>query len=123
MRTPTGQHALYRPYAVTHGEMSAGGAGVDEVKGMIDAPPVSGEEQSASWLWAITGPDRRLREERDRVSAVRAQDELAALRPGIERSCVLCGGPIRGAQGLQHVRGTAVHVHCERARSVDRGPL
>lgn len=47
----------------------------------------------------------------------RVQDELGALRADEDRRCALRGRPIRGGQDLKRVLGTAVHVHCTRARS------
>lgn len=47
----------------------------------------------------------------------RVQDELAALRDAGARRCPLCGRPVRAAQGLEYVHGTAVHARCRRSRS------
>jgi len=52
----------------------------------------------------------------------RVQAELGALRIDEDRRCALCGRPIRGGQDLERVLGTAVHVHCSRARSAGGAP-
>jgi len=51
----SGEHSeLYGSCVATLGEMVDGGARMDDVERAIDALPVSGDEQSALWLWAIT---------------------------------------------------------------------
>lgn len=118
---------LYESCVATLGEMVDGGARMDDVERVIDALPVSGDEQSALWLWAIARRDRSFSAAPDRVVVGAPARERQWLGPRLfsldARRCAQCGQPMHAAQQLKYRLGSAVHARCIRERPSDVAPL
>lgn len=106
--TNADQHAMYRSYAATLADMVDGNARIRDVeRAMTRRRHGAGVPLTPTTAPLPVGERPELR-----ASPARRQ---ATVPDGTDRRCALCGRTIRAAQGLHHLRGTAVHAHCDRA--------